>query len=137
MTQQESQDEVAHSILWGNVQSLREALRTLAEEERQNGDNDGSQARLFIEGKLAEVPRGSSLDALWDDLELLYRKTCAVTVEARRQGQQQATMGFIGSAGMLLHLLRPDLSEDEHHDQLMASLNAQTEEQATNRAAAG
>jgi hypothetical protein len=131
MTLQESQDEVAHRILWGNVQSLREALRTLAEEERRNGDNDGSDARLLIESKLAEIPRGSSLDALWDDLELLYRRTTAVAVEARRQRQQQATLGFIGSAGMLLGLLRPDLSDNERHNQLMASLNARAEEQAT------
>ena len=131
MTQQESSDEVAHRILWGNLQSLREALRTLAEEERESGDDDGSQARLLIESKLAELPRGSSLDALWDDLELLYRKITAVAVEARRQGQQQATLGFIGSAGMLLGLLRPDLSDDERHEQLMASLNARAGEQAT------
>jgi hypothetical protein len=60
MTQHESQEEVAHRILWGNVQSLREALLTLAEEARQSGDNEGSQARSFVEGKLAEIARGPS-----------------------------------------------------------------------------
>jgi hypothetical protein len=132
LSQQESQDdEVGHRILWGNVQSLREALRTLAGEARGSGDNDGSQARLFIESKLAEIPRGSSLDALWDDLELLYRKATVVAVDTMRRGQQQAALGFIGSAGMLLGILRPDLSEDERHDQLRASLDKRFEEQAT------
>jgi hypothetical protein len=135
-TQHESPEEVAHRNLWHNVQSLREALRTLAEEERRSGDNDGSQARLLIESKLAEIPRGSSLDALWNDLELLYRQTIAVVAELTRQGQQQAALGFVGSAGMLLGLLRPDLSEDERNDQLIASLDKQVKEQAAQNAGA-
>jgi hypothetical protein len=132
VTQYESRDdEVVHRILWGNVQSLHEALRTNAEQARHSGDNEGSQARLFIDSKLAEIPRGSSLDALWDDLELLYRQATAVAVDSMHRGQQQAALGFIGSAGMLLGILRPDLSEDERHDQLMGSLNKRTEEQTT------
>jgi hypothetical protein len=131
VTQHESQEEVAHRILWGDVQSLRGALLTLAEEARRSGDNDGGQARPFIESKLAVMPRGSSLDALWNDLELLYRKTTVVAVEAMREGQQQAALGFIGSAGMLLGMLNPHLSDDERHGQLMASLDKRAEERAT------
>jgi hypothetical protein len=129
MTQQQSQEE-AHRILWGNVQSLREALRALGEDAIQSGDNDGSQARLFIESMLAEIPSGSSLEALWYDLELLYRKTTALVVEENARGNHRAAMTFMGSAAMILAMIKPDLSEDERDEFLMASLDKRAEEQA-------
>jgi hypothetical protein len=122
VTEQQSQEE-AHRVVWGNVQSLRAALHGLAEEETQSGDINGGQARLFIESKLAEIPQGASFEELWNNLEFLYRQVTAVALAAMRQGKRQAGLAFIGSAGMLLGLLKPELSEDERQDQLMASLD--------------
>jgi hypothetical protein len=48
-----------------------------------------------------------------------------------RQEQQQAVQAFIGSAGMLLGILKPDLSDDERSDLVIASLEKRAEEQAT------
>jgi hypothetical protein len=90
----------------------------------------GGRARLFIESKVAEIPRGSSWDELWDSLELLYRRVTGVAVQVMRR-RQQGELAFIGPAGMLLGLLRPDLSDDERHEELMASLDKRAREQAT------
>lgn len=118
----------AHEILWANVQSMREVLLAFAAQAAERGDEQGRQARLFIERKIAEVPRGASIDDLWTDLELLFRKTTALVAETLVSEQRQAGMAFIGSAGMLLGLLKPDLPADQREAQLMASIDRRIDE---------
>ena len=113
----------AHEILWGNAQTLREVMRDLAQKAAADGDEEEGRARMFVESKLAEVSRGSSFDTLWDELEFLYRRITAGAVEMMLQEQHSAGRAFVGSAGMLLGLLKPDLSDDERNDVFARSLD--------------
>jgi len=130
MTDDRTSDERAHDILWGNVQTLRGVMRGLAEKAAAGGNEIEARARLFIEGELAEVSRGESLDALWEELEFLYRRITAGAVEVMLQDQHDAGRAFVGSAGMLLGLLKPDLSDDEREDVLGRSLDQRMAERS-------
>jgi len=105
-------------------------MRDLAQKAADGGDEEEGQARMFVEGKLAEISRGSSFDALWDELEFLYRRITAGAVEMMLQEQDSAGRAFVGSAGMLLGLLKPDLSDEERNDLFTSSLDKRMAERA-------
>ncbi|GGR04783.1 hypothetical protein GCM10010168_22370 [Actinoplanes ianthinogenes] len=119
-----------HDILWGNVQTVREVMRALAQKAAVNGEQSEAQARIFVENKLAEIPRGDSFDALWDDLEFLYRKITAGAVEMIVQDDHDAARAFLGSAGMLLGMLKPELTDDERGEVLGRSLDQRMAERS-------
>jgi hypothetical protein len=121
-------EDGAHAILRGNVQTLRDALRRLADEAAGRGDDEAGQARRFIERKIADISAGSSVDEMWVELELLYRKTTALVAETLLTEQRQAGMAFMSSAGMLLALLKPELSDEQREAQLMASIDRRLDE---------
>jgi hypothetical protein len=130
VTESQLENQAPHQILWGNLRRLLEVLQDFSEQAMARGEEQASQARMFVAKKVAGVQRGSDLDELWDSVELVFRQITAVAVEAQNHGQDQAAQAFVGSSAMLLGLLRPDLSEEDRHQQLMASLEKRAEERA-------
>ncbi|WP_433219519.1 hypothetical protein ACQP00_15465 [Dactylosporangium sp. CS-047395] len=121
MVSHPEQSQEPHDILWRNVQVLRDVLRTLSEQARDAGDGRAADARSFVDRKLGEIARGSSLDDLRDDLELLYRKIIALAVSVL--GDITVAPAFIGSARMLLSIIKPDLTDDELGAQIEQSMD--------------
>jgi len=117
-----------HSVLFGNVAALRQAMHDCAQDSLQHNEERAAQAYLFWADQLADVQRGASLGELFADLEFVYRQATAMAVQARRGDEAQVSLASVHVAHMVARALRPDLGEDEIQDQVLESLARRDEE---------